>query len=113
MIPAREEEEKRERLVRTQCLTSAAHCLCSHSNSLAPLPPIPSFAAGRRQSNLVNAAIRSGKRLTLKHLTQPSGVSRVFHAPGLSRQDVLLFESSRQIYPAPQSWFKTRIRNGP
>ena len=48
--------EMREKPVSTQCLTSAAHCLCSQSNSLALLSPIPIPASAACHSYLVKDA---------------------------------------------------------
>jgi len=47
---------RHERPARTQCLTSAAYCLCPHPISLAPLSPIPKLASALAacQSTSVN-----------------------------------------------------------
>jgi hypothetical protein len=56
-------------LVRTQCLTSAAVCLCSHPNSVTLHSPIPMLASAARSPTVNPAPLApQGMSLTLRHL---------------------------------------------
>ena len=64
---------RHEMPVRTQCLTSAAHRLCPHPNSLALLSPIPKLASVARPPATRHSSTGSPPNpLTLRHLIPPN-----------------------------------------
>ena len=92
--------------VRTQCLTSAARCLCPHPNSLALLSPIPKLASAARppatrHSSTGNPPIP----LTLRHLNlarcPPPGVLGSAPACGRLRALPLISRRATRFPPNP------------
>jgi len=97
--------KRHEKPVRTQCLTSAALCLCPHPNSVSLLSPIPKLASAARSPPVNFRPTRSkrfGQLVDTKALNCSTlTVARVLGSVPATNACVPLRLSSKTRQPAP------------